>query len=111
MLCKQIEELRRRGHMESSPFMLKLADELSRPERIRRDVDISRIERFVEKGETVVVPGKLLGDGIITKPVTIAAFSASATAKQKVEKAGGKVISIDELLKMNPKGSGVKIIG
>lgn len=111
LLSKQIEDLRAMGFKEKNDFMLKLADELAKPERIRREVDVSRIERFVEAGETVVVPGKLLADGILTKKVTVAAWSASTAAKEKVEKAGGKVITIAELIKKNPKGNGVKIIG
>lgn len=111
MLVKQIEELRAEGRKEKSNFMLKIADELERPERIRKEVDLSRIERFASKGETVIVPGKLLADGILTKGVTIAAWSSSDAAKKKVEKAGGKVITITELIKKNPKGTKVKIIG
>lgn len=110
ILQKAIQELRGRGFKEGSPFLLKLVDELARPERARRDVNVSSIERFATKGDTVVVPGKLLADGLITKSVTVAAFSASVAAKKKVEAAGGKLISIDQLLKSNPKGSGVKII-
>jgi len=111
VLQKQIEELRTRGHQENSPFMLKLAEELAKPERIRCDVNLSRVERFAGKGETVVVPGKLLADGELTKAVTIAAFSASAAAQKKVKAVGGKVITFNELVETNPKGTGTKIIG
>ena len=111
LLIKQIEELRTKGYKENCAFMIKLADELAKPERIRRDVDLSRIERFATKGETIVVPGKLLADGLISKNVTIATWASSEAARQKVEKAGGKVITIEELIKKNPKGSKVKIIG
>jgi large subunit ribosomal protein L15 len=34
---------------------------------------------------------KILGEGEITKQLTIKAYRASATAKEKVEKAGGTI--------------------
>ena len=44
---------------------------------------------------------KLLGDGELKKRVTIVVHSASASAKQKIEQAGGTV----ELLSSSPKAS------
>ncbi len=111
ILRSQIQELRTRGNKEGVPFMIKLADELSKSERSRRCVNVSCIERFAEKGDTVVVPCKLLSNGIITKAVTVAVLSTSAAARSKIESAGGKIIDMTELLKKHPKGSGVKIIG
>jgi large subunit ribosomal protein L18e len=52
----------------------------------------------------------VLSEGELTKKLTIAAWRFSAKAKQKIEKAGGRVISIEELIKENPKGSNVRIM-
>lgn len=68
-------------------------------------VNVSRIEAKYEAGEVVdgeslVAKGiikhadslvKVLGDGEITKAVTIKGLKVSATAKAKIEAAGGKV--------------------
>ncbi|MDP9002130.1 MAG: 50S ribosomal protein L15 [Myxococcota bacterium] len=35
---------------------------------------------------------KILGDGELTRPVTVSAHSFSRTAAQKIEKAGGKIV-------------------
>ena len=35
LLIKQIEELRTKGYKENCAFMIRLADELAKPERIR----------------------------------------------------------------------------
>ena len=39
---------------------------------------------------------KILGDGEITRPITVTAHIFSATAKQKIEAAGGKVLVVSE---------------
>jgi len=59
----------------------------------------------------VVVPGKVLGAGEINHPVIVAAFSFSEKAKEKIKAAKGKCLSFIDLIKKNPKGSNVKIIG
>jgi len=72
---------------------------------------LSRLNRFTKENETVVVPGKVLGAGSMGHSLVIAALSFSDTAKQQIENAKGKCISIAELLKQNPKGKDIKIIG
>ena len=73
-------------------------------------VNLDRINRIVNDGDTIVVPGKLLGGGNLSKRVTIAAWRASKTAIEKVLKSGGEVITIPELVRRNPRGSNVKIV-
>ncbi len=88
-----------------------VADELERPRRNMRAVNVSRINRYTKPGDVVVVPGKVLGMGTLDHPVTVAAFKFSKRAKEIIEKAGGEAITIKELIRRNPKGSNVKIIG
>lgn len=105
-----IAELRKKGHDKGSKFLLKLADELSKPSRGRAGVNLSRIEKSCNAKEEVIVPGKLLADGILTKQLTVACFGSSESARKKIETAGGKVISIGHLIEKNPKGTGVRIV-
>ncbi len=58
-----------------------------------------------------MVPGKVLGAGKIDHPINVAAFAFSDQARLKILKAKGKCLSILELMKKNPKGANVKIIG
>lgn len=88
-----------------------VAEELSKSRGNRRSVNIGRVNRHTSKGDTVVVPGKLLGYGILDHKVEIAAFRFAESAKKKVEVAGGKIMTIPDLMKKNPRGSGVRIIG
>ena len=105
-----IADLRDMGHNEKSKFLLNLSELLEKPERRRATVNLSKIQRFSKENETVLVPGKVLSTGIITKPVNVACFSLSREAWAKIKKAGGRAINIRELVKENPKGKGVKII-
>jgi large subunit ribosomal protein L18e len=88
----------------------KVAKELSKPTRRRPQVNVSKIEEHVNEGETVLVPGKLLGAGHISKKVDVAAFAYSTAAKALVEGSGGKIMSIEELMKANPEGKNVRIL-
>lgn len=87
-----------------------IATELERPKRIRRVVNLNRIERVCKDNETIIVPGKVLGTGDLNKKLTIAAFSFSESAIFKINKKG-KATSIEELIKSNPKGTKLRIIG
>lgn len=109
-LQKLIEELRGRGFKENSDFMLAVADGLAKPSRNRAGVNVSELERTCKAKEDVIIPGKLLADGKITKQVSVACFSSSEAARKKVEGAGGKIISIGEMVEKNPKGTGVRIM-
>ncbi len=87
-----------------------LATELEKPKRIRRVVNLERINRVCNDNETIVVPGKVLASGELNKKLTVAAFSFSDKASQAINEKG-KTMSIEELIKTNPKGSKVRIIG
>ena len=42
---------------------------------------------------------------------TIAAYSVSTGAREKIEAAGGRVMTYSELMNENPTGTGVVILG
>ncbi len=80
------------------PFWKRVRELLSRPRRKRVEVNLSKIDKYSNEGETIVVPGKVLGGGILSKPVRIVAFSFSESAKNLIVKAGGKAEKIEDLL-------------
>ncbi|MCY3412978.1 MAG: 50S ribosomal protein L18e [Candidatus Heimdallarchaeota archaeon] len=108
-----IYELRKASNTHEAPIWRAISKKLGKPRRLRPEVNISKINRYTEGTEfkTVLIPGKVLGAGEITHPVTVAAISVSQSAKEKIEKAKGKVITISDLVKENPKGKGVRILG
>ena len=88
-----------------------VAKQLAKPKRNRIKVNISRINRHSKDNDTIIVTGKVLGTGQINHPVTVAAFAFSETAGKKIKAAKGKCLSLFELIKENPQGSNITIIG
>ncbi len=93
------------------PVWRALARGMNRPRRGGSRVNLYRIEKYGKGKETLVVPGVVLGSGEVTRARGIAALRFSESARGKLEKAGGRCLTIRELLEKNPRGKGVKIIG
>ncbi|MEM4295714.1 MAG: 50S ribosomal protein L18e [Candidatus Anstonellales archaeon] len=81
---------------DKRPFWRAVLKLIEKPRRKRVVVNLEKIEKFVEEGKTVIVPGKVLGNGTLTKKIVVAAFSYSKKAKQGIENIGGKAISIKQ---------------
>ncbi len=109
-LRRLIRYLKKRSNEENVRIWKDVAWRLERPRRQRAEVNISRINRHTKEGDTVIVPGSVLGAGKLEHKVVIAAWKFSEGARQKITEAGGEAITIAELLERNPKGSGVIIM-
>ncbi|MBI5223689.1 50S ribosomal protein L18e [Candidatus Micrarchaeota archaeon] len=92
------------------PIWAKVASELQKPRRSKIEVNLDKIEKFASANSVILVPGKVLGSGLLTKKVTIAAFSFSESAKKLIGQAGGKVVTIDSILESNPNGTDVLLL-
>jgi len=110
-LISLIRSLRKKARESEAKIWRAVADHLSQSRQRRITVNLSKLNRYTETGETVVVPGKVLGAGKINHSLNVAAFAFSKQARSKILKTKGKCMSILELMGKNPKGSGVKIIG
>ena len=106
-----IQELRKESSTQKNAIWKRIAKDLEKPTRQRRQVNISRINRNTKANEIVIVPGKVLGTGTLNHALVIAAWSFSQGAVKRIEQAKGKCLSIQDLLKQNPKGKDVRIIG
>jgi len=104
-------ELRRRSNEQNANIWKRVANDLERPTRQRRVVNLSSISRYTKENEIIVVPGKILGAGSLEHKLTISAFQFSNGAKEKIEKAGAKIIPLLKLSEENPSGKGIRIIG
>ena len=110
-LMSTIRFLKKQSAENKANIWRDVAERLSKPERKRIAVNLSRLNRYTKKNEAVAVPGKVLGSGGINHQVTVAAFAFSERARQKITAANGKCLSFSDLIKKNPKGSEIRIIG
>ncbi len=95
---------------KEKPIWKAVAKGLNRPNRKGFAINLFRLDKLTEGKETIVVPGVVLGTGEISKQLTVAALKFSGSAEQKIEKAGGKCLDIETLVKQNPDGKGVRIL-
>ncbi len=102
-----IKEIKENSSKQDSGFWRRIGKELEKSRRNRREVNLERLEKHTKDKEIVIVPGKVLGDGELNHEITVAALQFSEKAKEKIK----KTMTIKELLKENPKGKGVRIIG
>ena len=105
-----IASLKEKAYQEKTALWKDLAGRLERPTRKQAEVNISQINRHTSPDELVLVPGKVLGSGVIEHKVQIAALDFSKRAVEKIIAAGGECLEISQLMEKNPTGSGIRII-
>jgi large subunit ribosomal protein L18e len=110
-LIELVNSLKKQSRESKAEVWRDIAERLVKSKRRRVVVNLSRLNRYTSKNETVAVPGKVLATGEMTHPITVAAFTFSGKAKEKIKAARGKCVSFSDLAKKNPAGSNVKIIG
>lgn len=106
-----IEELLRKSREEDARIWRELVKRLTKSSKNKAEVNISTIARHTKNKDVIAVPGKVLGDGEINHKVTAAALNFTAQAREKITAKGGKCLSLKELIKAHPKGSGIRIMG
>jgi len=111
MLIALIHELKKQANENDAPIWKDIATRLEKSSSNWPEVNLDRISKYTGEKETALIPGKVLSDGDLTKKITIAAWSFSSKSEEKIKKAGGKNISIQELMNNNPKGKDIRIIG
>lgn len=106
----QLATLIQKLRLANKAIWKKAAYELAKPRRMRVEVNLSKIELYAKDGGTMLVPGKVLGTGSISKKATIAAASFSENARSMIHNAGGRTISIEELFLTNPEGKDISVL-
>ncbi len=111
VLVDLIGQLRTAGRTNEAPLWRDIASRLEKPSRSWAQVNVSKLEAHLNEGENAIVPGKLLGTGDVSRPLTVVAYSASASAKEKIARAGGTVLTLREGVQKFPQGQNCRIIG
>ncbi len=81
---------------------------LPRKKKVEKNLD--EINKESKEGDTVVVPGKVLGGGDVDKKIRVCAFSFSRGAVRKLKEKKCEVVFLEEEIKLNPQYQGVKLL-
>ncbi|MBI2108426.1 50S ribosomal protein L18e [Candidatus Woesearchaeota archaeon] len=111
VLIEIINDLKKKSLEQDAGIWKRVATDLERPSRQRREVNLARISKYTKANDTIIVPGKVLGAGDIAHKLTIAAFQFSQGAREKLEKKGAKIVSLRDICKESPAGKNIRIIG
>ena len=100
---KLISFLKKEG--KNKKIWKEVADRINAPRRKRLSINLWKIEKLSNKfqNKTFLVTGKVLGKGELTKQLNVAALEFSETAAEKIKAKNGKVLSLEEAIKIDAK--------
>jgi len=93
-----------------TPAWNKYAKILSQSTQKQSSVNLEVIDKQTSIGDTVLVPGRVLSMGEITKKIRICSFGISKEALERLAKTRSEWVNILDEIKKNPKAEGLKII-
>ena len=76
-LIATIDTLKAKTRETEAAIWRDIALRLEKPKRNWAEANLSKLERYAQDGETIVVPGKVLAAGNISKKITVAAYDFS----------------------------------
>ena len=74
-------------------------------------MNVGKISYVADRANVVLVPGKVLGGGFVSRKLVVGACSFTPSAREKITKAGGKALSLPKFMSRYPDGKGVVLIG
>lgn len=88
----------------------KIAQLISGSKKKYSSVNLKEIDKKSKEGDTIVVPGKVLASGNLSKKIRICAMNFSESAKEKLKDSKTEGVMIIEEIKKNPNAEEVKIL-
>ncbi|MCL5782747.1 MAG: 50S ribosomal protein L18e [Candidatus Thermoplasmatota archaeon] len=110
LLKETIEELTKISRENDNPFWRDIARRLNASRKNYASLNLGKIDKLIEDGEIVVVPGSLLGAGYFEKKATLSALKFSRSAQEKIKQSGSTLKTLVELAREHPKGTNLKIL-
>lgn len=89
---------------------LEVAGLLSMPRRLMAEKNLDEIDKESKEGDTIVIAGKVLGNGDISKKIKISALSFSHEAEKKLKAKKCEMLSLIKEIETNKKAEGIKIL-
>ena len=93
-----------------NPAWHKVAAKLSGPTRKYPSLNLFQIDALSQTNDIIIIPGKILSQGDLTKKIKLSALSISSLALEKIKKSKSEFIPLVDEIKKNPKAEGVKIL-
>ena len=97
-------------NLKKSEDWKKIANIISSPRRKRIVLNLREIDEISKNGESLLIPGKVLSEGDISKKVRIIAMKFSKSAEEKLLKSKTEFSYISEEIKKNPGAKGLRIL-
>ncbi len=88
----------------------RVAGLLSLPRKLKIEKNLDEIDKESKEADTIIVPGKVLGNGEISKRIRIAAVSFSKESIRKLKEKKCEIVSLKKEIEINPEARGVKIL-
>lgn len=88
----------------------KIAQLISGSKKKYSSVNLKEIDKKSKEGDTIVVPGKVLASGNLSKKIRICAMNFSESAKEKLKDSKTEGVMLIEEIKKNPNAEEVKIL-
>jgi large subunit ribosomal protein L18e len=113
------KQVRRKTNQELVETILKsakndkwisVAQIISGSKKNRLSLNLNQIDLDAKDGETIVIPGKVLSQGEVTKKIKIVALNFSENAKDKLSRMKKDFSMLEAELKSNPEGKNIRII-
>jgi len=107
-----IVDLEKAGKKLDKKVWGEIAYRLSAPSRRRAQINVYKLSILAKKnkGRILVVPGKVLSNGKVDGLIEVACFSISAKAKEAIEEAKGKVMSLKDLIESKAASNKMVIV-
>jgi large subunit ribosomal protein L18e len=105
------KDLKKASAKNDARIWAKMAEYALKPSVARRHINLNRIGQLTKDADIVIFPGKVLGTGDIHHKITLCSFSISNSAATKILEKGGKIVSFSDVIKKNPTGKGVVLLG
>ena len=109
-LLQLIDDLKEASRKHDAPIWKEVAERLEKARRSWASMNVGKISKVLKEGEIALIPGKVLGDGDITRKFEVAAYQFSRSAVDKISSSGGKAWTIRDLMAKHPKGTKVRLL-
>lgn len=74
-------------------------------------VNVGKLDKLADDGGIILVPGKVLGGGTVTKRLHVGALSFTSSASLKITQAGGRALSLKDFVDEFGDTKGVLLVG